>query len=315
MRGDWVTMNFFEDSRFYPARNFAALEPRYSDFATARVVILPVPYDATTTARAGAREAPAAIIDASADMELYDVAIEREPYLAGICTLPEVAPHSGSPEAMIARVQSVAGDLIDAGKFVVTVGGEHTVAAAPVRAYAERVPDLSVLAFDAHADMRDEYLDSRFNHACTLRRCLDAVRRGLRSGAAPREPSLVHVGLRSASREEHDYLKSQGLAVFPAHLYRHMADGPARVAEQLTENVYITIDIDCFDSGQVPAVGTPEPGGLFWEDVVGTIAEVARTRRIVGFDLTELAPDYGPRACSQLAAKLIYRTIGLALAE
>lgn len=304
------------DPRFYPPRNFAALEPAYSDFAAARVVVVPVPYDATTTARAGAREAPQAIIDASADMELYDLVLECEPYRAGICTLPEIAPHSDSPEAMIARVESVVGELIDLGKFVVTLGGEHTLAAAAVRAYAQRVPNLSVLAFDAHADMRDEYLDSRFNHACTLRRALEAVRRGKRGQrTGNREPTLVHVGLRSATREEHDFLRREGIPFYPAHTYRCMADGPRRVAEHLTDNVYMTIDIDCFDPAQVPGVGTPEPGGLFWEDVVGTIAEVARTRRIVGFDLTELAPDYGPRANAQLAARLVYRTIGLAVGE
>jgi agmatinase len=305
----------YRDARFYPPRNFAALDPEYSDLATARVVVLPVPYDSTTTARAGAREAPQAIIDASADMELYDLVLEREPYHVGIATLPEIAPHSGSPDEMIARIESVVGELVDTGKFVVTLGGEHTVAAGPVRAYARRVPDLSVLAFDAHADMREEYLDSRFNHACTLRRSLEAVRGGLRFGADGREPTLVHVGLRSATREEHDFLRSAGIPFYPAHLYRRMTDGPRRVAEHLTENVYITIDIDCFDPAQVAGVGTPEPGGLFWEDVVDTIAEVARTHRIVGFDVTELAPDYGVRADAQLAAKLVYRTIGLALGE
>jgi len=304
----------YHDARFYPARNFAALEPEFTDFATARVVVLPVPYDATTTARAGAREGPQAIIDASADMELYDLVLEREPYRAGIHTLPEVAPHSGSPDAMIARLEEIAGELIDAGKFVVTLGGEHTVAAAPVRAYAARVPDLSVLAFDAHADMRDEYNDSRFNHACTLRRSLEAVQRGRRAAVGGnREPTLVHVGLRSATREEHEFFRASGLPFFPAHQYRRMSDGPQRVADRLTDDVYITIDIDCFDPAQVAGVGTPEPGGLFWEDVVATIEEVARTRRIVGFDLTELAPDYGVRANAQLAAKLVYRTIGLAL--
>ncbi len=301
------------DQRFYPPRNFAALAPEYSDFVTARVVVLPVPYDSTTTARAGAREAPQAIIDASADMELYDVVLEREPYRVGICTLPEVAPHSGSPEAMIARVEAIAGELIDAGKFVVTLGGEHTVAAGAVRAYARRVPDLSVLAFDAHADMRDEYLDSRFNHACTLRRCLDAIREGRHTDA--RQPTLVHVGLRSAAREEHEFLRAAGIPTFPAHRYRRLPDGPRQVAEHLTQCVYITIDLDSFDPAQVPGVGTPEPGGLFWEDVVETIAEVARTRRIVGFDVTELAPDYGLRANAQLAAKLVYRVIGLALPD
>jgi agmatinase len=207
----------------------------------------------------------------------------------------------------------VVAELVEADKFVVTLGGEHTLAAAAVRAYAARVPNLSVLAFDAHADMRDAYLDSRYNHACTLRRSLDAVRDGLRTVTPRRDPTLVHVGLRSASREEHAYLKEQRIPHFPAHTYKKLADGPDQVTDCLTENVYITIDIDAFDPAQVAGVGTPEPGGLFWEHVTETIAAVARTHRIVGFDVTELAPDYGVRANAQLAAKLVYRTLGYAL--
>ena len=307
-----MTFDPYDDERFYPPRNFANLEPAFSAYATARVAVLPVPYDATTTARAGAREGPMAIIDASADMELYDLVLGREPFRAGITTLPEVAPHSDSPAAMIGRIQSVVDDLLGDGKFVVTLGGEHTVAVAPVRAHAARYDNLSLLAFDAHADMRPAYLDSEYNHACTLRRSLDAVGGVRQDGGRPR---LVHVGLRSASREEHDYLRAGNVPIFPAHTFRDLTDGPEQVAELLTDNVYVTIDIDCLDSGIMAAVGTPEPGGLTWWDVTGVLTAVARRRRIVGFDITELAPDYGVRANAQLAAKLAYRAIGLAVRE
>ena len=312
MSGMVMTFDPYRDARFYPPRNFANLEPEFAAYATARVAVLPVPYDATTTARAGAREGPIAIIDASADMELYDLVLEREPFRVGITTLPEVAPQSDSPAAMIARVQSVVADLLADGKIVVTLGGEHTVAVASVRAHAARYPDLSVLAFDAHADMRPAYLDSEYNHACTLRRALEAVGGVPQDGGRPR---LVHVGLRSASREEHEYLRAADVPLFPAHTFRMLADGAQQVAELLTDHVYVTIDIDCLDSGIMPAVGTPEPGGLSWWDVTGVLEAVARRRRIVGFDLTELAPDYGTRANAQLAAKLAYRAIGLALRE
>lgn len=305
-----MTFDPYQDGRFYPARNFANLEPAYSAYAASRVAVLPVPWDATTTARAGAREGPMAIIDASADMELYDLVLEREPYLAGITTLPELAPNSDSPAATIDRIQSVVDDLLGDGKFVVTLGGEHTVAVAPVRAHALRHPNLSVLAFDAHADMRASYLDSEYNHACTLRRSLEAVGGVSQSGTRPR---LVHVGLRSASREEHEYLRAGNIPIFPAHSFRTLTDGPEQVAELLTDDVYVTIDIDCLDSGIMPGVGTPEPGGLSWWDLTAVLTAVARRRRIVGFDLTELAPDYGLRANAQLAAKLAYRAIGLAL--
>jgi agmatinase len=303
---------FADDGRFYPPRNFANLEAAYAAYASSRVAVLPVPYDATTTARAGAREGPMAIIDASADMELFDLVLERDTYKVGITTLPEVAPNSDSPAATIARVQSVVDELLTDGKFVVTLGGEHTVAVAPVRAHAARYENLSVLAFDAHADMRPAYLDSEYNHACTLRRSLEAVGGVRQDGSRPR---LVHVGLRSAEREEYEYLRTNNIPIFPAHTFRTLTEGAEQVAELLTDNVYVTIDIDCLDSGIMPAVGTPEPGGLTWWDVTNVLTAVARRRRIVGFDITELAPDYGLRAHAQLVAKLAYRAIGLALRD
>ncbi len=294
--------------RFYPPRNFAWLSPEDSDYQRSRVVILPVPYDSTASGWGGAREGPAAIIDASANMELYDLGIGCEPYRAGIHTLPELAAHMGGPQAMIERIEEAVGELIDAGKFVVTLGGEHTVAVGAAQAHARRYPDLSVLALDAHADLRDSYLDTPYNHACTLRRILEACPKPV-EGVAP----VVQVGLRSATREEHDFIHQQGLAFFAPTELR--TAGPQAVVERLHQNVYITIDLDAFDPSQVAAVGTPEPGGLLWDEVSELLTAVARQRRIVGFDVTELAPALGPRANAQLAAKLTYRLIGLALAS
>jgi agmatinase len=291
------------DARFYPRRNFGWLEPEYSDYARARVAVLPVPYDSTTTARAGAREGPQAIIDASADMELFDLAIEREPFRAGIATLPELSPHAGSPRAMVERVQQVVGELLDDGKLVVTLGGEHSIAIGSALAHADRLPDLSILYLDAHADFRASYLDTPYNHACALRRIAD---RGV---------PAVHVGMRSADADELGALRDAGIPSFPAHAFRHPAEVAEHVVAGLRDEVYISVDLDVFDSGLLPAVGTPEPGGLGWYEVTDLLAEVARHRRIVGFDLMELAPDYGPRASAQLAAKLAYRMLGLALPE
>ncbi|MEE8370147.1 MAG: agmatinase [Dehalococcoidia bacterium] len=288
------------DERFFPPRNFAALPPESSDYALSRVVILPIPYDATASGWVGSREGPAAIIDASENMELYDIGIGCEPFRVGIHTLPEVAVHSGSPQAMVERIEEVTGELIDAGKFVATLGGEHTVAVGTARAHASRFPDLSVLAFDANADLRDSYLDTPYNHACTLRRILEA---------AP----VVQVGLRSAEREENEYIREKSLPFYSPQEYRRL--GPQGVADQLSDNVYVTIDLDAFDPSQVAAVGTPEPGGLLWDEVSELLETVAGQKRIVGFDVTELAPSLGPRANAQLAAKLTYRLIGLALRE
>lgn len=286
------------DDRFYPPANFASLDEADSSFERSRAVILPVPYDSTVTARAGTRDGPRAIIEASADMELYDVGLGIEPWKHGIHTLPELAPHTGSPDAMCARIEDVVGELLDQGKFVVTLGGEHTVAAGAVRAHATRTPGLSVLAFDAHSDLRDEYLDSRFNHACTLRRALDV---------AP----VTQVGLRSAPVEDVELIRDLGLSFFSPREYRER--GPAAVIDNLSDNVYITIDLDHFDPAEMSAVGTPEPGGMHWDEVSDLLVAVTRARRVVGFDVTELSPSLGPRSCAQLAAKLTYRLIGLAL--
>jgi agmatinase len=289
-----------QDDRFSPPRNFAWLEEEHSTYDDARVVVLPVPYDSTASGWGGSREGPAAIIDASAVMELYDVGIDAEPYRLGIHTLPELAVHTGAAEAMIDRIESVVGEQIDAGKFVVTLGGEHTVAVGAARAHAKRHAGLSVLAFDANADMRDEYLDSPYNHACTLRRI---------SEVAP----VTQVGLRSAEREEYDHIRTQGFHFYQPREYRAL--GPEVVADQLSDNLYVTFDLDALDSSVMSAVGTPEPGGLHWDEVSDLLDVVSRRRRIVGFDVTELAPALGPPANAQLAAKLTYRLIGLALRE
>ena len=296
------------DERFFPPSAFASPPEEYASYERSRVVVLPIPYDSTTTARAGARDGPGAIIDASEDMELYDLGLGFEPYRWGIHTLAELAPHSGSAEATIDRVEAVVAELLDDGKFVVTLGGEHTVAVGAVRAHARRTPGLSVLAIDAHADLRDSYLESPYNHACTLRRILEA---------AP----VTQVGLRSAEAEEAALIRERDLAFYSPQAYRGLAGGPGEVAARLSDAVYVTIDLDGFDPSQMAAVGTPEPGGLLWDDVVELLAAVAAERRpggrpfgrIVGFDVTELAPAEGPRACAQLAAKLAYRLIGLAL--
>lgn len=288
------------DERFFPRLSFVSPPEDYAAYDRARVIVLPVPYDSTTTARAGARDGPAAIIAASEEMELYDIDLGFEPFRWGIHTLPELAPHSGSPQETIERVEEVVGELLDAGKFVATLGGEHTVAVGAARAHAARVERLSVLAIDAHADLRDSYLESPYNHACTLRRILEI---------AP----VTQAGLRSAEAEEAALIRERGLDFCSPRAYRELSGGPRGVVERLSDAVYVTIDLDGFDPSQMAAVGSPEPGGLFWDETVELLSAVAAERRIVGFDVTELAPAEGPRSCAQLAAKLVYRLIGLAL--
>jgi len=288
------------DDRFYPPHGFLALPTEQSQYASARVVVLPIPYDATTSARAGAREGPRAIIFASEDIEPYDIDLGYDTSQHGIHTLPDVAPHSGGPQAMVERIEAVVGNLLDDGKLVVTLGGEHTVAVGAVRAHARRLPGLSVLSIDAHADLRDEYLDSPYNHACVMRRIIDLC-------------PVVQVGMRSVSAGQVSLIRERSLPFFTPPAYRALPDGPAEIARILTQDVYISVDLDGLDPSQMAAVGTPEPGGLFWDEVIALLTAVAREKRIVGFDVTELAPDLGPPACAHLAAKLAYRLIGLAL--
>jgi agmatinase len=289
-----------DDDRFWPPKGFCCPPFPFSEYERSRVVVLPVPYDSTVTARAGARDGPEAIITNSEDMELYDIGLGYEPYLHGIYTSPAVMVTNETPEAMINRIHDVGSEYVDDGKFLVTFGGEHTVAVGSFRAHRDKYPDLSVLAIDAHADLRDEYQDTRYNHACSLRRILDDV-------------PVTQVGLRSAAAEEARFIKENNLPFYSPRQFRQLKD-LSTIVDTLSDNVYITIDLDGIDAGEFPAVGTPEPGGLRWDEVSELMEAIgASNKRIVGFDLTELSPDLGPKACSYAAAKLAYRMIGLAL--
>ena len=285
---------------FYPPFGFLAPEPEFAAYNSSRVVILPVPYDATATAKAGSREGPSAIIHASQDLEPFDLTLGFDTTRYGIHTLPDLAPQSDSPSAMVDRVEAAVSGFLGDGKFVVMLGGEHTVSIGAVRAHLRRYPDLSVLALDAHADVRDEYLDSKYNHACPLRRIAESC-------------PVVQVGMRSASPDQLEFIRERGLTFLTPAAYRGLENGPADVARKLSSDVYVNIDADAFDPSQMAAVGTPEPGGLLWEEVIELLTTVAEGRRIVGFDIVELAPDYGPPACATLAARLAQRVIGLAL--
>ena len=279
---------------FYPPRNFAALPLQYSDFETSKVVIVPIPYDSTTDWRSGSRDGPMAIIDASQYLELYDQELDRESYLVGIHTLPELRPSMEGPEQTAERVYAVASDLVRKKKFVVMLGGEHSLTLGMVRAYKEKFPRLSVLQLDAHADLRDEYEDSRYSHACVMRRVLECC-------------PIVPVGLRSLSLEEHRFLMLNQMRPF---FTEGLPLDDKAIVSALSQEVYITIDLDVLDPSIMSAVGTPEPGGLSWHEVLRILRQVAQEKHVVGFDLVELCPKEGPSSCAFLAAKLAYKLIG-----
>lgn len=282
---------------FFPPRAFGSLPTPFTDFASARVVILPIPYDSTTDWRIGSREGPQAIIDASQYLELYDQEMEREIHQVGIHTLPELQPAMGGPEEMVKRVQEVARELIAQGKLPLMLGGEHSLTLGMVKALLEKHPRLSILQLDAHADLRNEYLGTKYSHACIMRRLYELC-------------PIVQVGIHSLSAEESQFIAQQGLKPFYAPPLAPSAIN--EILQALTPEVYITIDLDVFDPSIMSAVSNPEPGGLTWQEVLNILRQVAEKKKILGFDLVELCPREGPVACAFLAAKLAYKLIGYA---
>ena len=258
---------------------------------TAQVVLIPVPYDSTTSFRGGARDGPSSIISASAQMEDYDPELDLDVAGLGIHTMPSLEPHMGGPEAMAKRMRAAVGSAIATGKTVGVLGGEHSLTAGSVQAHVEAFPSLSVLYLDAHADLRQEYQGTRWGHASGARRVYDLC-------------PVVLAGVRSLSLEERDFIRETGIPVWPCP----HDSGPLPADEilaQLSDHVYVSVDLDVFDPSVMSAVGTPEPGGLSWRQVVALLRRVGEAKRIVGFDICELAPNEGPVACSYTAARLV----------
>jgi agmatinase len=277
--------------------NFGGLGGDDSLWNHCRVVILPVPYDLTSTYLSGSRRGPLAILEASTHLELFDEELQLETARIGLHTLESLEALASGPEDMIRRIQDHAKRVIQGQKFPVLLGGEHTVTLGMIPHLQERHPKLSFLQLDAHADLRDRYEGTPFSHACVGRRL------------AERGP-LVQVGLRSLSQEESDFLKQTSVRHFFWHEWRDRPEWEDRAIQALTEEVYVTIDLDVLDPAIMPAVGTPEPGGMDWTTLIHFLGQVARRRKIVGFDVVELTPIPGLIAPDFLAAKLIYRFLG-----
>ena len=275
--------------------NFLDLPPDFRDPDGAAAAILPVPYDATSTWKKGAARGPAAILEASAQVELYDIETATEPYRHGIVTLDAVA-FGGPPEGLADAVQSRTATVLQGGQLPVLLGGEHSVSIGAIRAAAAAFPQLSVLQLDAHADTREAYEGSDCNHACVMARARELC-------------PVVQVGLRSVDISELEALDTD--RVFWAHQLGYDDAWVERAVALLGPDVYVTIDLDAFDPALVPATGTPEPGGMSWQQVTGLLAAVAASRRVVGFDVVELLPQAGDHACDFLAAKLVYRFLAM----
>jgi len=310
--------------------NFGALDEKHSSLEASRVVILPVPYDSTASYQSGSKDGPQAIISASRNMELFDEELGFSPYIIGIHTSHFLEPVVSSPEDMVKEVTAAVSRYAKLGKFVVLLGGDHILSVGAAKALKKKHGSLGIVQLDAHADMRGSYEGTRMNHACTGRRLAELG-------------PLVQVGIRSMSEEESEYLKRVGAwtaagTVAGSGASKRAAAGPvagagttaksgrkgdeivtlppsrvrdfSKALAGLPDEVYLTVDMDVFDPSLVPSVGTPEPGGLSWQEVTGLTKELAAKKTVVGMDVNELRPIPGLVAPDFLAARLVYRLIG-----
>ena len=281
-----------------PAENFLGLPAEHSDFDGAGVVILPVPYEATVSYMGGTRFGPRGLIHASRFVELYDHELDAEPYAIGVHTLPELLLTGAGPGKAMRELRRAFDALLPSGKFVIMLGGEHSVSGPPILAHADRLGTrkLSVLQLDAHADLRAEYEGTPHSHACVMHVVHERVK-------------LVQVGIRSLTAEERALQRRRRMTVVFGHELE-TPDWEDRVLAALGPDVYITIDVDYFDPTFMPSTGTPEPGGGAWNRTIRLLDRVFRERTVVGADVVELAPLPGIVAPDFLAAKLVYKLIG-----
>jgi len=278
---------------------YGTIPEEFCQYEKASIAILPIPYDGTSTWMKGSNRGPQALLDASANMELYDIETDFEVFKQGIATLdPVLCPDD--PEEMVTAVYNRAGSILEAGKFIVGIGGEHTISVGLVRAVAEKFPDLSVLQLDAHADTRDKYEGSRYNHACVMSRIGEIC-------------PYVQVGIRSMDSSELERLNRD--RIFFAYEMHKDSKIILKMLKALTQNVYITIDLDVFDPSIMPSTGTPEPGGLDWYTLLKLIKSVIREKNVVGMDVTELLPNPANKAPDFMAAKLVYRVLSMIFAK
>jgi agmatinase len=263
-------------------RIYAGLESGKNDFEKARVLLQSVPFDGTSTWGKGADQGFEAFCDASDNMEIYDIETDSEPYLIGVHILDEIAEYETTQE------------MLKTGKFLTAFGGEHSISIGIIKAHYEHFENLTVLQMDAHTDLRPEYHGTPYNHACAVY-------------DASKNANLIQVGIRSmdVSEKEHlDYNK--------VYFAENIMDNDFWMEEALgkmTDNVYITFDLDCFDSSIMPSTGTPEPGGMYWYQVLDFLRRVYRRKNVVGFDIVELAPNPHNPAPNFIAAKLYYKML------
>ncbi|SDS23786.1 agmatinase [Gramella sp. MAR_2010_147] len=272
-------------------KNYAGIPDKHARIDEAKVVLIPVPYDGTSTWQKGADKGPEAFLNASENMELYDIETRTEVYRQGIYLAPPVTEDS-SPEKMVEAVYKTTKNYIKQDKFVTLFGGEHSISIGSIKAFNESFEDLTVVQLDAHADLRPEYEGSSCNHACAMHE-------------ASKTTNLVQVGIRSMDVSENDHM-DENQVYFAHDLYE---DWQEDAIGQMTPNVFITIDLDAFDPSIMPSTGTPEPGGLFWYETLEFLKMMFKKKNVVGFDIVELCPNKDEKSSDFLAAKLYYKML------
>ena len=272
-------------------KNYAGIPDKYARLDDAKVVLIPIPYDGTSTWGKGADKGPDAFLAASENMELFDIETRTEVYKKGVYLAPPVT-EDASPEKMVESVYKTTKNYLKQDKFVTLFGGEHSVSIGSIRAFNETFEDLTVVQIDAHADLRPSYEGSACNHACAVYE-------------ASKTTNLIQVGIRSMDVEELDHM-DENQVYFAHDLYEDWMDD---AIGQMTPNVFITIDLDAFDPSILPSTGTPEPGGLFWYETLDFLRMIFKKKNVVGFDIVELAPNENEKSSDFLAAKLYYKML------
>jgi agmatinase len=282
------------DARFH---KFCGLDESFGDYGKARFVVIPVPYEKTTSYGKGTAKGPEAIIDASLNMELYDEELDSNTAEQGIATLKPLVVDD-KPEVLVEELRKTCLKVLKDKKFPVVLGGEHSISLGYYLALKDYYKDVSVLQFDAHADLKDEFQGSKFSHGCVMRRIRE-------------HGQAVQVGIRSLSDDESELFKKERKNIFlAADMYER--DCVSEIVGLLGEKVFITFDVDVFDQGFMPSTGTPEPGGIGWYEALGIIRKVCDEKKLVGFDAVELSPIESLKGPDFAVAKLVYKVMGYA---
>ncbi len=287
--------------------NFLGLEEKYSSYKTSDIIILQAPLEKTVSYGKGTKNGPREIIKASHYVEFFDEELNKELcFEKGIATLEEIKFSNLTVKKSIEKIYNEVKKQISANKFIVTLGGEHSISSAPIKAHFEKYKDLSVLQIDAHSDLRNSYEGSKYSHASVMARVAEFTKK------------IVQVGIRAQCKEEYDFIKKNRIKTFYMREIRNNKYGKnwqQKVVNELNKNVYITFDVDGFDPSVISATGTPEPGGLFWDETMSLLKQVGENKNIIGCDVVELAPNKYHSTSNFTTAKLVYKILNYAFVK